>query len=233
MGRLRFATCKGPFALHGLLTSHYFEGAYFPVGGAGVILEAIQPIIENAGGSILTNHLVEKILLKKDRAVGVRVTNTREQDETKATKEYYADVVISGAGAHITYQHLIPKSYPLPYRDALSAFQEKNKTTAHISLYLGLKSSPEELGFKGENHWLFAGYDHDEAFANRNSWIDKKQPIMAYLSFPSLKDPEAKSHTAEIITFADYEFFEKWKDQPWKKRMLPIKTLRVKLHRVY
>src|SRR5688572_10562341 len=41
---------------------------------------------------------------------------------------------------------------------------------------------------------------------------------MAFLSFPSLKDPEAKANTGEIITFVSYELFEKWRDDKWKKR---------------
>ena len=217
---------KAPFVIHALLTSHYFEGAYFPIGGAGRIYELIEPILENTGGKVLVNHKVEEILIQGNKAIGVRVVNSREKDPSIAVKEYYADTIISGAGAHITYKELIPKSYPISFREKLNTFQDKNKTTAHLSLYLGLKDSPEKLGFKGENHWIFADYDHDAAFDKRNQWIKDKQPVMAYLSFPSLKNPEATGHTAEIITFADYEFFEKWRDQPWKKRDAEYKTLK-------
>ena len=179
------------------------------------------------------NHKVEEILIEGSKAIGVSVVNSREKDPAIAVKQYFADIIISGAGAHITYKELIPKSYPISFRENLNEFQEKNKTTAHLSLYLGLKESPEKLGFKGENHWIFADYDHDAAFDKRNQWVKEKQPVMAYLSFPSLKNPEATGHTAEIITFADYEFFEKWEDQPWKKEMPSIKLLKVKLRPLF
>jgi phytoene dehydrogenase-like protein len=51
---------------------------------------------------------------------------------------------------------------------------------------------------------------------------------MAYLSLPSLKDPKAEGHTAEIITFAPYGEFVAWKDQPWHKREEAYKALKEK-----
>ena len=47
---------------------------------------------------------------------------------------------------------------------------------------------------------------------------EKKDILGAYLSFPSLKNPEAKSHTAEIIGLTDFSSFEKWDGTSWKKR---------------
>jgi all-trans-retinol 13,14-reductase len=41
---------------------------------------------------------------------------------------------------------------------------------------------------------------------------------VAYVSFPSLKDPAAQSHSAEIISFLDYKQVEQWSRQPWRKR---------------
>jgi all-trans-retinol 13,14-reductase len=39
-----------------------------------------------------------------------------------------------------------------------------------------------------------------------------------FLSFPSLKDPAAKKHTAEIIGFIKFDEFAKWSDTKWKHR---------------
>ncbi|MGL4622911.1 MAG: hypothetical protein ACRCZS_28295 [Chroococcidiopsis sp.] len=38
------------------------------------------------------------------------------------------------------------------------------------------------------------------------------------MSFPSLKDPLARVHTAEIIAWVDYDAFSQWKTQPWWHR---------------
>ena len=41
---------------------------------------------------------------------------------------------------------------------------------------------------------------------------------MAYLSFPSLKDPRATRHTAEIIAGLPAEEFAAWRDTRWQRR---------------
>ena len=40
----------------------------------------------------------------------------------------------------------------------------------------------------------------------------------AFLSFPSLKNPEAQGHTAEIIAFIDVDPFISWENKPWRHR---------------
>ena len=86
-----------------------------------------------------------------------------------------------------------------------------------VTLYLGLNESPQTLGFTGANHWYFDSYDHD---ATRARWSEvlTGNPPGAYLSFPSLKDPEAQRHTAEIIAFVEHSAFEEWADDQWKRR---------------
>jgi phytoene dehydrogenase-like protein len=41
---------------------------------------------------------------------------------------------------------------------------------------------------------------------------------MAYLSFPSLKDPQARSHTAEIVAPFSYRTLEAFREEPWRRR---------------
>ena len=205
------------FAIHSLIVEHYINGGYYPVGGAGKIVESIEPIILEKGGEILLSHEVTEILCKDGKVTGVRVKNlhTREEDNTK---EFYSDIVMSNAGAYNTYIKLIPDSVEITFREDLIKFMKDSPNLACVTLYLGFSEDPRKLGFKGENYWIFSNYDHDKNFSNRKSWVESKDVTGLYLSFPSLKDPESKTHTAEIIAFCDYESFEKWKDQPWKKR---------------
>jgi phytoene dehydrogenase-like protein len=53
--------------------------------------------------------------------------------------------------------------------------------------------------------------------------------MQAYLSFPSLKDPKAQAHTAEIIAFTDYNSFAQWREQPWLKRDEDYQALKQRL----
>ncbi len=204
------------FATHAALVVHYFNGGYYPVGGGGKIFESVEPIINANGGKVLNTTEVLEIIVENGKAIGVKTRFLRGE---KPEKNYYADVIVSCAGAYPTYMKLLPESVPISFRKDLSDFYKREKMATSICVYMGLSESPATLGFKGENHWIFASNDHEANFKERNEWLENFGEIRnLYMSFPSLKDPDAKHHTADMITFTDYALFEKWKDLPWKKR---------------
>ncbi len=218
---------KVAFAMHASLVQHYINGGYYPVGGAGKIFDAIEPIVEKGGGAVLSSTEVKEIIIREGKVVGVKTKALRGEG---LEKDYFAPIVISCAGAFPTYTKLIPDSYPIPFREQLKNFYNREKMTTSICLYLGLSDSPAKLGFKGENYWIFSSSDHDKNFSERNDWINGTGEIPnLYISFPSLKNPEAKSHTADVITFTDYANFEEWKSEPWKRRGDEYKELKEKI----
>jgi len=215
---------QSAFAIHCLIVAHYFEGGYFPIGSSGKIAEAIEPIIESKGGKIEINHEVTGIILENDKAIGVRVAFKKGKEIEN--KEFYASQIISDAGSHTTYTKLLPPKYSEPFRKPLEELSHQGTTS--ITLYIGFSKDPRELGFKGENYWIYPDYDHDALFEKRNELIQGKPP-MIYLSFPSLKNPDALAYTGEAITFADYSLFAAWKDKPWKKRGQDYEDLKNKI----
>lgn len=208
------------FAIHALIVAHYLKGGYYPVGGSGVIAQSIQKIIEEKEGRILLSREVQEILIQDGTAVGVRVKNRRKSEETKeeVIEEYTADAVVSNAGAYNTYTKLIPSQHRIPFTEKLKTFADNYPLTTNVSLYIGFKDDPKKLGFQGENYWIYSSLDHDRNFMEGINWIESDRIPGAYLSFPSLKDPHAHAHTAEVIAFSDYSPFAKWKDQPWKEK---------------
>lgn len=217
------------FAIHAQVVQHYLNGGYFPLGGSGTIFESIEPIIEEKGGKTLTSHSAEEVLIEDNKAIGVKVKILRGS-EKGTYKNFYAPIVVSDTGAYSTYLRLVPDSYPIGFRNELNEFFESQTySVTSITTYIGLSDNPQKLGFQGENHWIYATYDHDEAFRNRGNWLEGGNIPVAYLSFPSLKNPKAKAHTADIISFLDYEHFEKWKDKPWKKRGEDYQALKDKI----
>jgi len=200
------------FGIHGVIVTHYFKGGWYPVGGAKAIAQAMIPIIEQAGGIVITQRRVTEILLESGVAVGVKAQNTAKPEADLET--YYSPIVVSDAGAFNTYLKLIPTNYPIVDRQKIQAFP---KGTSMLTVYLGLKESPQQLGFQGENHWIYTTYDHD-AIAKDPPNPSDQLPKFGYLSFPSLKDPLSKGHTAEIIAHVDYDFFSQWREQSWRRR---------------
>jgi all-trans-retinol 13,14-reductase len=201
---------KSSFTMHSIIVSHYFGGAYYPLGSAKSIADAIVPIIKDHGGDCLVNHTVRDIIVENGQAKGVTVM----VDRGKTTEEmtFMAPIVVSDAGEAITFGTLVPSKYQASLSPQVSA-----DICSAITIYIGLKSDPTPLGFKGENHWIFETYNHDLMFANTLASAGGKAGG-CFLSFPSLKDPAAKKHTAEIIGFIKFEEFAKWSETKWKHR---------------
>jgi all-trans-retinol 13,14-reductase len=200
------------FAIHALIVTHYLDGAYYPEGGSGVIAEHVLPAIEAAGGACYVNHEVTEVIVQEGRAVGVRVNCS--QGGKHVEKEFYAPTIISNAGAYTTFRRLLPTSLKLPEQEAVHSAAG---SASVVTLYLGLAESPARLDFQGENHWIYPDYDHEATFQNRNRLLDG-QAASCFLSFPSLKNPSARRHTAEIIAWVDYSSFAQWQDRPWRRR---------------
>jgi all-trans-retinol 13,14-reductase len=215
---------RSAFATHAVIASHYLNGAWYPAGGAGEIAKATGAVIRAAGGELLPNHEVSRILLEDGRAVGVEVNIRTAKQGTRA--EFRAPVVVSDAGAWNTFTRMLPASV-LPFRDQLKSPPEGFEV---VELFLGLRRDPREMGFEGENYWIFESFDHDEIYARRNDLL-AGTAAMAYLSFPSLKDPRAKRHTAEIVAPFSYHSLEEHRDEPWRRRSADYESAKKRMTR--
>lgn len=196
---------QSAFFAHAVITRHYLEGAVYPVGSAARILETMQRTIEEAGGAVRVRAEVERILVRGGRAAGVRL---------RGGEEVLAPIVVSDAGARNTYLRLLPPEVPVPFRPALAAAPAG---AGFVTLYLGLSASGATLGVRGENTWFHGGLDHDADWAARSRLVDG-EVRQGYVSFPSVKDPLATAHTAEIIAPADAASFARWQGSRWMKR---------------
>jgi phytoene dehydrogenase-like protein len=202
---------RSAFVAHAIIVSHYLEGAWYPTGGAGEIPKAASFVIREAGGELLAGHEVTKIILENGRAAGVEVQPKKGKDQPRL--EFRAPVVVSDAGAWNTFTRLVPGE-ALPFRAELETPPEGLEA---VELFLGLKRNPRELGIQGENYWIFSSFDHNQMCASRDDLLEGRAP-MAYLSFPSLKDPRAQSHTAEIVAPFSYRALEAFREEPWRRR---------------
>lgn len=201
---------KSPFSLHSIIVCHYFGGAYYPVGSAKSIADTVIPVIKAHGGDCRLNHTVKEIIVDNGCAKGVTVSILR--GIAREEKQFFAPAVISDAGRAITFGELVPPSYQQRMPDTIA-----EDICSMVTLYLGLKSDPASLGFRGENHWIFESYNHDNMFSNSMAQ-DGGKSGGCFLSFPSKKDPRAKTHTAEVIGFMRLDELSKWNNTQWKHR---------------
>ncbi|EKB49999.1 phytoene desaturase family protein [Cecembia lonarensis] len=214
---------ESSFAMHAILVSHYFNGGYFPIGGSGKIAEYIYPQIKAGGGEVYSNAEVQEILIKGNKAVGVRMADGNE---------LMAEKVISNAGVFNTFQRLIDPQHPL-YPKLQRQFEGLSASVAHICLYIGIKKSNRELQLPKSNFWIYPGYDHDQNVKEYLENPDEKPFPVVYISFPSAKDPDWEKRypgtaTIEIISLAPYDWFKNWENTRWGKRGEEYEALKEK-----
>lgn len=204
---------QSSFLMHAILVFHYFDGGSYPVGGSGQIFETIEPTINAAGGDVYVNADVEEILVNHGKAYGVRMADG---------KELLADSIVSSAGLHITYNHLL--KHAGVRSSTIQKINDIHPSIGHLCLYIGCKETPEALQLPKTNLWIYPDhYDHDENIRKYLADPEHEEFPVMYVSFPGAKDPDFQNRypgksTIEIITLSDYAFFKEWEDKPWKKR---------------
>ncbi|MDB5273492.1 MAG: NAD(P)/FAD-dependent oxidoreductase [Chitinophagaceae bacterium] len=203
---------QSSFAMQAMIAEHYLDGGNYPAGGSAEIHKTILKTFKTNGGELALKAEVDHILIKKGKAIGVKLTNG---------DELFAPIIISNAGASNTFKKLIPSTEKLPAA-FLKKIQETKASVAHICLYVGLNKSDEELQLPKHNIWLYNSYEFDKNF---REFIQKPEssPPLAYISFPSAKDPRwAEEHpnkaTIQVICAASYEWVKQWENTRWQKR---------------
>ena len=171
----------------------------------------------------MTNASVDEIVVEEGAAVGVRLEDGRE---------LRAPVVVSNAGVINTYEQLLPEGLAADIGHARKA-REVGNSIAHLSLYVGLKGTTEELGLEKTNLWVYRDHQHEKNFDAFRKDIYAPLPVV-YLSFPSAKDPDFERRfpgrsTIEAITLGPYEPFARWADTKWKKRGSDYEDLKASL----
>jgi all-trans-retinol 13,14-reductase len=81
--------------------SYYIHGGYFPKGGAQRFAEGLRDFIVGHGGTVLTGHRVDRILVEGGRVIGARVGD----------RIFKAPVVVSNVNARTTFLELIERSH--------------------------------------------------------------------------------------------------------------------------
>ena len=203
---------KSSFAIHATVASHYIDGGSYPIGGAAAIHENIIDEIEKSGGIIALKAEVNKILTDGKKAIGV---------EMKNGDKIYAKVIVSNAGAKNTFNKLLPDRNHLPV-GMTRELDEVKPSVSHLALYIGLNKSDEELNLPKCNYWLYNSYNFDEDF--NNFYDDNSSPLpLAYVSFPSAKDPEwplkhKNMSTIQVLMPCKFEWVSEWENETWMKR---------------
>jgi phytoene dehydrogenase-like protein/intracellular septation protein A len=113
------------------ILGYYFDGGYYPAGGSQALPDALVNVIEKHNGKVFLRTPVQRIIVEKERAVGVELKNGQIQR---------AKVILSNADTHKTFLELIGRAH-LPSDFAHTIESLKPSTSAFI-VFLGMDIVP-------------------------------------------------------------------------------------------
>jgi phytoene dehydrogenase-like protein len=195
--------------MHAGITHHYFNGGYYPMGGAFTIPRAFVRGLKRSGGQIRLKSRVKRIMLEGRKVIGV---------ELESREEIRAGVVISNADPEVTFGQLIG-------RENLSARLKRKVdsvrySTSCLSLFFATDMDLRGAGLDSGNMWYYDHADVDKIYADglTDALLREETPPGMFLTVTTLKDPSkmhragatAGHHTCESFAFVGYEAFEKW-----------------------
>ena len=131
----RFATYNGsnPYQTPALLNMiphlEHNIGSYFPVKGMHSITQSIYDLVNELGVEFHFNSKVEEILVKDNKAFGVKVKG----------KEFLSDVVVSNMDIYPTYKKLLPNV------KAPNRILKQEKSSSALIFYWGVNKVFDEL----------------------------------------------------------------------------------------
>ncbi|MBE9524870.1 MAG: NAD(P)/FAD-dependent oxidoreductase, partial [Chloroflexi bacterium] len=195
--------------VHAGIANHYFNGGFYPMGGAFAIPRAFVRALKRAGGEIRLNTSVERILLEDKKVIGVQLS-----DGTKIHSQY----VVSNADPEVTFGKMIGREQ-LSNR-LLRKLDRTQYSTSCLSLFFAVDMDLRAAGLDSGNYWFYDHADMDELYGLglTDHTLKAKMPPAMFLTVTTLKDPSKMHvtgegrghHTCEAFTFVDYAPFQKF-----------------------
>lgn len=195
---------KASFPLHCAVMEHYFEGAYYPMGGGAGIVKAMTNAIKKNKGQVRTSQSVKKILIKNNSAIGV---------ELEGGKQIMAKRIISNADPSTTYLKLVGKEN---LSDKMIKRLEKTKySVTSIILFVTVDMDVTQVGIDSGNIWFLKDRDIDGIYHDlvETDVASGTEFPAVFISCTTLKDPASfngRYHSFEVVTFIEYDSFKEF-----------------------
>lgn len=194
--------------VHAGITHHYFDGGYYPLGGAFAIPRAFARALKRAGGELRLATSVKRILLAGQHASGVQL-----EDGTEISARH----VVSNADPSVTFGKLIGRELVSP--KLRRKLDKVSYSTSALSLFTAVNMDLRAAGLDSGNYWFYGHEDLERIYQGglSDTVLHTNRPDAIFLTVTTLKDPSkmhSGHHTIEAFTFVSYEPFRRWADQP-------------------
>jgi all-trans-retinol 13,14-reductase len=195
------APSRVSLALHASMVTHYYNGGFYPRGGAKKIPMAMIKALRRHGGQIRLRARVSEILLDRGRAVGVALASG---------ERLTAGNVISNADPAVTFGRLLPPSAGARERRRA---RRAEYSISLISVFCAVEMDLKSLGYDSGNYWWYRNRDVGELYEVMERRLPGATVDGLFLTITSLKDPghmPRGHHTLEMFTFVPYAPFARW-----------------------
>jgi len=184
---------KTPMINAGMVfTDRHVGGINYPKGGVGIIAEKLVSGIKNLGGQIRYKANVTEILIKKNKAIGVKLNNG---------EKIYAKTIISNSTRWDTFginqdsKGLVKEKF-VPKTE--QKWTESYKASpSFVSIHMGVDKNVIDKDFNC-HHIIVSNWDD----------LEKEKGVI-FLSIPTLLDPDLAPEGKHIIhAFTPSSFYE-------------------------
>lgn len=219
--------CEAPAALHAAVMAHYFEGAYYPKGGARMLPRAFIRGLRRHGGDIRLSTPVARIVTepagRRRRVTGV---------ETENGDFLSARQVLSNADPEVTFNGLVGTEHLS--RRLRRRLARTEYSLSAISLFCATNLDLEAKGLDSGNYW----FAEEPRVEDLYDLAKQKNPLAAdtlpgiFLTVTTLKDRAKRSdglHTLECFAFVSYDAFAAWQDSAYDHRPKAYEVLKTRL----
>ena len=141
--------------VHAGITRHYFDGGYYPLGGAFALPRAFVRALKKSGGEIRLQCRVKRILVEGKKVIGV---------ELDSGEEIRSSVVISNADPEITFGQLIGKEKLSP--KLKRKVDSVRYSTSCLSLFFATDMDLRGAGLDSGNFWFYENADVDKIYSD-------------------------------------------------------------------
>ena len=201
---------RASFPLHCAVMDHYFNGAFYPMGGGAAIVKAMTKAFKKHSGQLRTCQAAKKILLtgnKKKSAIGV---------ELETGEKIFAKRIISNTDPGKTYLGLVGAENLS--NKLLKQLTKTKYSCTSLMLFLTVDMDLRKAGLDSGNIWIMPNRDMDDLYKEmmHEDITSGDEFPGVFISCTTIKDPtsfDGRHHCIEAITFINHASFRQFKDE--------------------
>jgi phytoene dehydrogenase-like protein len=191
---------------YSLAQGSYFKGGgNYIKGGSQKLSDYLAQYIEENGGKVLLNHMARNIIVKEDKAYGVRYYNKKSPEDI--LEDYADDIIANNSIPSLAYD-MLPEEFGKKLAEQINDIKPG---ASLLTVYLGFKKPLKETGSKYYSYFVYdeeVKSQSDILKNNKGDFDNRSFAFVDYSQVDSALAPEGKSVGA--VCCIDYP--ENWEN---------------------